>query len=202
LVIALAMSKETRYPVKCSCGEDIRVLPSAAGSVVKCCCGNQVRVPRLSELRSAVGDTRFRFSAIETLRHQLAAGVLPTSNRCAHCQLETTHIMEFGLECYIPSAGSGGEIWWLAPLDGFGMLFGKGRISQLIATYEAANPQLVRHASWTVPLRVAAACQPLIREMTDPQLRALMATEPLYARLFAESPLVRTFLIPDESTRE
>jgi hypothetical protein len=195
------MSREARYPVKCHCGEEIRVLPSAAGTRISCRCGREVRVPRLSELRSAAGDNRFQFSAIDALRHQLAGGVLPSSNHCAHCQAETADIMEFVLEGYVPSVGTGGKIWWLAPLDGFGMLFGKMRLSQVIAVHESANPQLVRQVVVTVPLRIAAPCQPLVRSMSPPQVRELLATETLYARFFLEYPRVSAFVAPDDSAR-
>ena len=96
--------------------------------------------------------------------------------------------MGFTLQRYVPSAGTGGKIWWLAPLDGFGMLFGKIPLSQVIAMHETANPEMVRQLVADVPLRVAAPCQPLVRSLDDWQLRALLSTEPTYARLFEEHP--------------
>src|SRR5688572_26464833 len=43
------------YTVDCECGAVIPVRPSQAGSTISCRCGRVVAVPRLSQLRTAVG---------------------------------------------------------------------------------------------------------------------------------------------------
>jgi hypothetical protein len=96
-------------------------------------------------------------------------------------------VMEFWLEYSERSAGTGGKIWWLAPLDGLAWLSGSIPISEAVADYEARNPKLVRQTIGKVPLRVAASCQPLVRNLNAVQLRALLCTEPIYARLITEN---------------
>ena len=65
------------YSVTCSCRNIIPVTATQAGTEVACRCGRTVMVPRLSQLRTAVGRAAYKPTVIEAIDRLICSGDLP-----------------------------------------------------------------------------------------------------------------------------
>jgi hypothetical protein len=65
------------YSVCCSCGRDVPVQASQAGSIVVCQCGAGLDVPPLSRLRASAGEDPIPRNTIEHIRVMIRNKELP-----------------------------------------------------------------------------------------------------------------------------
>ena len=96
--------------VTCECGSRLAVSPSMAGQVAVCTCGKSVQVPRLSELRRAVGLDAFEVSISDRLHAMSRDGRLPVERECVACGKPTQERLECSVECERPYA-KGPSFW-------------------------------------------------------------------------------------------
>ena len=87
------------YFVECSCGKRVPVTAAMAGASVQCQCTRTVSVPRLSELREAVGQGSFEAGIVDTIRRMISEGKLPPTRECALTGRLTDDVAEIQVEC-------------------------------------------------------------------------------------------------------
>lgn len=175
------MSEGAIYTVRCECGSEQPVKPTAAGGCVACRCGRSVKVPRLSELRRRAGQQAFSLGPLGSIQRSLADRQPPPGCLCAYSHVATNDVMMLTIVLEKPYTTGGYSWWWL-------LLIGLWSIPlYIIASRESGEVQgqelLVR-----VPLRIVAHHQQEVRKLPAWQLKNLISTVPLYASLLDEYP--------------
>lgn len=145
---------EQQYAVDCSCGKEIPVTASMAGSNVACSCGAPVAVPRLSELRQRVGLAAYESGIIDTIHRMVNTGELPYGNECVISGMQTTDAFVLRVECerkWIKGAGKRRFLFlFLLPLLPFWLIW--LAVAKTLA--DEPREELGRDTSVDVPLRV------------------------------------------------
>jgi hypothetical protein len=180
------------YPVQCDCGQVQRVPGTLAGSLVTCRCGRQVRVPPLSRLKQAVGETVL--SPQVRIEQMLRLGLLPEETRCVVCGAPTEGTVRFWATCERVSVQEewGAKGWQLVA---FILCF--GWVGALLA-YRARRGDGAREhgrdVQFRLPLRVCPGCAPGLADAVA--LRDAVWAVPLYAGLLERYP--DAVLVPDD----
>jgi len=182
------MNNTAQYLMRCECGQDVPVARSSAGGEVRCRCGRAIRVPRLSELRRLSGEAPPYVSATEIVRHMLAAGQAAPGEMCAYSRQRADDLMYFSVVCSVPYSEPVPRGFWMGLLDAFGSPIGALRPSALVAAVTDPGVSVGHENIFRLPLRVATEHQPIVRKLQEHDWINLLATVPLYARLFQEHP--------------
>jgi hypothetical protein len=202
--ILVQMSGIRSYAIRCSCGDELCVAASAAGSEVRCHCGQSVSVPKLSILRRHTGDHHSRFSTLDRIRYLDAAGDLPTRRVCALTGVRTNAVMYFSIQrkvrCLPPN-----RPWWDIAINSLFGVIHPIPISLLVIAAQEVKPEYVLEALACVPICIAPEHWGTIDGLDQFQLQTVLRSEPLYAELLAEFPdalisrerLVSNFLVTD-----
>src|SRR5262245_45360110 len=90
------------FTLVCSCGRDLPVEASQAGTSVTCECGAQVTVPSLGKLRELSGQDSYESSTIDTIHRLVRQGELPAGCICALTGEPTQEVLD--LYVMVPSA--------------------------------------------------------------------------------------------------
>lgn len=185
------MNQVRDYSIRCDCGQVLFVQPSQAGGERRCACGELVKVPRLSELRRLAGETPPHVSATEIVRHMLAAGQASPGELCAYSRQRADDLMYFSVVCSVPYSEPVPRGFWMGLLDAFGSPIAALRPSALAAAVTDPGVSIGHENIFRLPLRVAAEHQPMVKQLEEHDWINLLATVPLYARLFQEHPGLR-----------
>lgn len=180
---------EQQYAVDCSCGKEIPVTASMAGSNVACSCGAPVAVPRLSELRQRVGLAAYESGIIDTIHRMVNTGELPYGNECVISGMQTTDAFVLRVECerkWIKGAGKRRFLFlFLLPLLPFWLIW--LAVAKTLA--DEPREELGRDTSVDVPLRVHCDFHAQLRKTkSQRELQRLLRTVPIYAKLLDEYP--------------
>jgi hypothetical protein len=198
------MSAIRTYAIQCSCGDEISIAASAAGSEVRCRCGETVSVPKLSILRRLAGDDHARLSTLDSIRYLDAAGELPSRRVCALTGIRTNAVMYFSIQrkvrCLPPN-----RPWWDIAINSLFGVIHPIPISLLVTAAQEVKPEYVLESLACVPICIALEHWGTIDGLDQFQLQTLLSSEPLYAELLAEYPdalisrasLVCNFLVTD-----
>ena len=87
------------FYIACSCGRQIPVSASQAGTAVECACGLTCEVPGLGELRRQAGMSSYRAHPADVVRAMLARGELPPGDTCAKCGMPASEVLDVTAEC-------------------------------------------------------------------------------------------------------
>lgn len=176
------------YTVTCSCGSVLLVAATQAGSTLECSnCGQSVKVPRLSALRVAAGESAIPLNAAERVNQAVTAGKLPSNLLCPVTGGKADAIAVFRIHCEQTwkkgqDASAMQLVLWFMFFGWLGLLFAwvRGKPEKEV---------LGRDMFIDAPLRVStAALQQLSRQRNQRSLRDLLAGTPEYAAVFVEFP--------------
>lgn len=176
------------YAVTCSCGSVLPVAATQAGSTLECSsCRQSVKVPRLSALRVAAGESAIPLNAAERVNQAVTAGKLPSNQLCPVTGGKADAIAVFRIHC---------EQTWKKGQDAsmtqlvIGLLL-FGWLGAIFAAFRGKGEKEVlgRDVFVDAPLRVSTAALPqLSRQKNQRTLRNLLAATPEYAAVFVEFP--------------
>jgi len=179
------------YSIDCSCGKNIEVSSSQAGSEIVCSCGKPLTVPRLSELRKSVGLGAYETGIVDTINRMITQGELPGENICAYSGMPTTDVLiviiqyeqrfrkteDSEVTAVTILLGFFIPFWWFFKL--FSMI-GAGRIR---------TDDLGRDSEVKVPLRVCKEFhKKLARGWSRNAVRKMLKAVPIYNQLLDEYP--------------
>ena len=182
------------YAVDCPCGKVISVAASMAGSSVTCSCGASVAVPRLSELRQRIGQGAFESGTIDTIHRMIDTGELPSGNECVISGMRTTDAIVVRVECerrWIKGPSKGRFLFVL-----FVLLLPFWMIWLAVAKTLSDEPrqELGRDTDVELPLRVHCDFHAQLRKTkSQRELKKLLRTVPIYAKLLDEYPHAKIF---------
>jgi hypothetical protein len=172
------------YSLTCSCGHQLKVHASAAGTEIVCECGAQVRVPRLSELRTMAGRGAYETGTVDVIRRMLLEGSLPCGELCAVSGKPTQDAMDLSVHCERVQAEKDG----LRALQMVVFLFGP--LAMRLGRRSESDPHGRETSVWT-PLRVAQEHRRTVARSSQKTLRRLLRTVPVYAALLDQYPRAR-----------
>jgi hypothetical protein len=186
--------------IDCSCGKKLPVTMAQAGSNITCECGGEVRVPSLSQLRELSGSAPYESSVADTIQGMIERGELPEGEVCALSGEPTQDVLHIWI--VVPKAFEQRErfatflLWsvWAPLFSGAVAASIASFFSGLFArTVPVEQPIHEHHSARTVfaPLRVASRHHSSVRSMSQRRLISLLRTEPIYARLLDENPIVQ-----------
>jgi hypothetical protein len=177
-----------KYSVTCSCGQILPVEATQAGSTLTCRCQQTVKVPRLSVLRLAAGESAIPLNAAERVRQAVSNGALPDNDLCPITGRVPDAIAVFRIHCEKVWQQSTGDastlqyIFWFLVLGWIGIV-----IAMLRGKRDAE--QRGRDTYVDAPLRVSAeVLKRLSKERNQYSLRELLSSTTHYAELFAAYP--------------
>jgi hypothetical protein len=191
---SFATETPSPYLVDCSCGMQVPVRASEAGSTVTCDCGAELRVPPLIRLRERSGIDPYESSTIDTIGRMLSQGLLPANEVCAVSGEPTFDVLYLTVK--VPSAfkSKGGRAMQvLLALTISPWFFALPPLFKKIVPLEESTRTI------EVPVRVAAHRQAKLRRASQNRLKRLLRTVPLYAKLLDENPIVIISVAPPES---
>lgn len=166
------------YSVTCQCGRVLAVAASQAGSSTECRCGRQLDIPRLSELRSAAGETPIPLNTVERIRAMIRQGELPVGDVCPYSGRPANETVYFDVQC---------ERTWVRRR---GPKFFFGWIGLLMALYhDGPREEFGRETTIRVPLRIAGEARgQILRMRSQSKLKRLLLQTPIYGELLREYP--------------
>lgn len=177
-----------KYSVTCSCGQILPVEATQAGSTLTCRCQQTVKVPRLSALRVAAGESAIPLNAAERVQQAVVNGTLPDNDLCPITGRVPDAIAVFRIRCEKVWRQSTGDastlqyIFWFLVLGWIGIV-----IAMLRGKREVEERG--RDTYVDAPLRVSAeVLKRLSRERNQSFLKEILANTKLYAELFGEYP--------------
>jgi hypothetical protein len=182
------------FAIDCECGATIPVLASDAGGSVTCPCSRILRVPRLSQLRVALGLAAHETNVRDTIARMIGEKALPWGVCCAVTGMPTEDVMWFDVQCestYTKTNKRWGMylivISLLLPLGFFVRLLGLSMLTE--------DPErLGRDIVVGIPLRVGKESQAkLKRWWSQRRLRKALSSVPIYHELFREHPAARIY---------
>ncbi|MEM6472945.1 MAG: hypothetical protein AAF802_25515 [Planctomycetota bacterium] len=191
------------FQVSCDCGAEVTVSSSQAGGTVDCRCGRTISVPRLSELRTAAGKSRFASNAVDRVNGMLKRDELPTVKDCPACGRSGNATLVIGIQCEKVSTTDPSD----QRVSLFGMLFfAFGWLSSIAAILRlsTSNRGMEIHGRETrleVPIRFCSECVHKTKSRPrNRNIRKLLISEPAYQEVLKEYPsagLEVVQLVPD-----
>jgi hypothetical protein len=150
-----------------------------------------VQVPRLSLLKSAVGECTL--NAFERIGVMIAKGELPSGDVCLYSGRLANETMFFHVQCERPHV-RGADNWSIGKTVVFVvsmvLLFGWIVVAIAWALRSRSHPreELGRDISLALPLRINSDVHDEVARMNSWQLKKLLSRVPIYEELFREYP--------------
>ncbi len=160
-----------------------------------CPCGLTNPIPSLSQLRKEAGQAAYPSAIIDIINRMLDDRELPWGDKCAVSGTPTNDVMLLAVQCEIPSLPHirrGGFGWaWQLLLSLCLLPFGLIRVplpSPAEKNVPLPDLALGHEGRVRIPLRVRRDHWQLVFEMSQEELRKLLATVPVYAKLLNHYP--------------
>jgi hypothetical protein len=183
------------YSVQCDCGRAVAVLAVQAGAEVRCPCGRGLAVPPLSRLRRWAGQAAYEGSIVDSIKQMVAQGEVSSGGRYARCQMPTTSSENLHVVCesvrvsQLADGGTTASVLMMILMPIIMLPFHLTHLLWHSATVESPTKETGRELVVRVPLAVCPDCRKPVRRLTNqPQLHALLRTEPIYCELLDEYP--------------
>ena len=177
------------YSTSCSCGRELAVEATQAGAELECpSCRRNVKVPRLSQLRVAVGESAIPLNSGERVTQAVRQGLLPNNLVCPVTGGKANAVAVFRIHCErswkrTQDSGDDHAISRLITLLFFGLL------GFFVWTSRKRHEVLGRDTFVDAPLRVSSdVVRQLSRQRNQRELKRLLCTVPEYAAVFEEYP--------------
>lgn len=177
-----------KYSVKCECGVEHSVLATQAGSTLTCDCSRAVAVPRLSELRKAVGENSVPQNDIERVKAMIHRGELPTGTICPLSKRPADCVVYVHVQCerrFLRTTRAPQALnilpWLLFGLWG-------GLLSIAISRRPTGVEVMGRDSSIRLPLRISTDMRAKFMRSSARKLKALLQQTPAYAALLKKYP--------------
>jgi hypothetical protein len=173
------------YFVDCSCGRRIDVVKSQAGSSIGCVCGAALEIPPLTQLKQQVGEDHL--SPLDRIGQMLRDRQLPQSRLCAYSGMPTRDVIYIAIECERVWTRNSERGLLNIVVTGLSALF--GHLAHLFHQVQDDDEQVMGRATGvSVPLRVAHEFEKQVRGSNQSELKRLLRTVPIYARLLDDYP--------------
>lgn len=182
------------YSTACSCGRELTVEATQAGAELECpSCRRSVKVPRLSQLRVAAGESAIPLNAMERVHQAVKSGQLPSNLVCPVTGGKVDAIAVFRIQCersWKRRQDVGDDNVWDRLIT---ILIGSLFVNLLgffaWTSRKEGQETLGRDTFVDAPLRVSSdVLKQLSRQRNQRELRRLLCTVPEYAAVFDEYP--------------
>ncbi|WP_254512637.1 hypothetical protein [Anatilimnocola floriformis] len=178
------------YTTSCPCGRDVPVEATQAGTELECPgCRRSVRVPRLSALRVAAGETAIPLNAAERVAHAVKQGLLPSNLVCpvTHGSVNAVAIFRIHCERSWKREQAAEEDHAISRLITM-LLF--SFVGLFVWTSRKGKQEVLGRDTFVdTPLGVSSEALPqLSRQRNQRELQRLLCAIPEYAAVFAEYP--------------
>jgi hypothetical protein len=178
------------YSISCSCGREFAVEATQAGAELECPgCRRSVKVPRLSQLRVAAGESAIPLNAAERVTVAVREGKLPNNLVCPVTGGMANAVAVFHIHCersWKRRQEAGDDNVW----DRLSSMLFWGMLGFFVWTSrKGVQETLGRDTFVDAPLRVSSeVLRQLSRQRNQRELRGLLGTVPEYAAVFQEYP--------------
>ncbi|MEM7315212.1 MAG: hypothetical protein AAF497_18880 [Planctomycetota bacterium] len=173
-----------QYEVKCDCGYVKTVSPTAAGSTLDCICGAQLKVPQLSKLRLAAGESAIPRDTLGQIRFMYGNGDLPANSACPFSNRPVDSTIELLVHCERPWI-RGGEAD--PGIRAFARLL-FGFVGGLI-TSRKPREEHGRDTHLTLPIAISSEANRLASTCRNQRKwKRILRETPIYAKLLDEYP--------------
>ena len=175
------------YFFKCECGRKIEVETTQSGLMIRCACSRDVRVPRMSALREAAGETPYAQTMLDQIEGMIQEGKLPQENARNMCPVSdrgTDAVAFVNIQCernITPMDTSGLKVAAL-------LFLGHTITSLLTLARDRVNEGEQRYRGITVPVRISSTAEKKFARLRSSQLKEILCETPIYAQLLAEYP--------------
>lgn len=177
----VASDEDFPFHINCECGCRIGINVGMAGSQIDCRCKRIISVPRLSELRKAVGKNAYGDDPVLIIESLLKSyGSLP-SGSCAHCGCATSQKICFIAECERPRVKKPSPVRHLLALISLPLW-------ALLVSKETQREVRGREITVGIAVTLCDACSRSLNLRKRSVLRELVNKVPIYHRLLQEYP--------------